>query len=153
MATTNSNSKPRARKSTAAKAAAPAAAAKPEEPVLEVKPEDAEQQPDTTSSVTLNLDTLSKFDVVDDAVEEPFTFRLGGYVFTMCDPRDINWSDVVQGMRNPMMFMRYALPREQQDLFYALDMPAWQVGVLLTAWHKHYNMTDPQDIAKLVTGV
>jgi hypothetical protein len=143
MATTEST-KPRKR---AAAAADEPAAAEPQS-----VPVPAEEPVDPPIPVELDLDTLSKFDIIDDAVEELFTFRLKGHVFEMCDPRDINWQDIFQSLRNPAMFMRYAIPQDQQDIFYALEMPAWQLSVLMERWHKHYKMANPGDIAKLITG-
>lgn len=115
-------------------------------------PEPARMPDDVHTPVSLDLDTLSKFDVLEDAVEEPFTIRLKSKVFTMIDPRDIDWKDIFQSLRNPVMFMRYAMPEDQQDVFYSLGMPAWQLGVIMERWHKHYKMADPSDLAKLITG-
>ena len=135
-------SKPR-KNASAKPAPAPAAATEPT----------PASEPDAAGvAVSLDLDTLNKFDVIDDAVEEEFTIRLKGHVFSMIDPRDIDWQDVFQSLRNPVMFMRYAMPQEQQDLFYSLGMPAWQLGVVMERWHKHYKMADPSDLAKLITG-
>lgn len=152
MSATSNNAKNR--RSTADKAAVaePAAALEPG-PATEELAEDAPaSEPTPPEPVALDLDTLNKFDVLDNLAEEDFTFRLGGHVFAMCDPRDINWQDIFQSLRNPAMFMRYAIPKDQQDLFYAQEMPAWQLGVLMERWHKHYNMADPGDIAKLISG-
>jgi hypothetical protein len=147
MTTTNG----KARKSTAAPAAA-APAAEPREQLVEGPTIEPDSPAEPLAPVNLDLDSLDKFDVVPDAVAEEFTFRLKGQVFTMVDPRDIDWKDVLQSIRNPAMFMRYAMPADQQDVFYALGMPAWQLGVLMNRWHKHYKMADPGDLAKLVTG-
>jgi hypothetical protein len=140
-------SKPR--KNAAAKAAPALAAAA--EPAADLSTQAPELEA-AAVAVSLDLDTLSKFDVIDDAVEEEFTIRLKGHVFSMIDPRDIDWQDVFQSLRNPVMFMRYAMPADQQDLFYSLRMPAWQLGVVMERWHKHYKMADPSDLAKLITG-
>lgn len=101
--------------------------------------------------VSLDLDALDKFDVVDDAVAEPFVVRHQGHVFTFADPRDSDWKDLLQSIRNPVMAMRYALPEDQQDIFYGLRLEAWKINVLMERWHKHYKLPQ-QDVTKLIAG-
>ncbi|SDT74387.1 hypothetical protein [Actinoplanes derwentensis] len=105
-----------------------------------------------TAEVSLDLDALNKFDVVDDAVAEPFLVRHQGHVFTFADPRDSDWKDLLQSIRNPVMAMRYALPEDQQDVFYGLRLEAWKINVLMERWHKHYKLPQQQDFAKLIAG-
>jgi hypothetical protein len=108
--------------------------------------------PEPDVAVSLDLDALSKFDVIDDAVAEPFVVRHQGHVFVFADPRDLDWKDILQTIRNPVMVMRYALAEEQQDVFYGLRLEAWKISVLMERWHKHYKLPQQQDITKLIAG-
>lgn len=123
-------------------------------PAVTAEPDIAAPPPavEDAVEVSLDLDALSKFDVVEDAVEELFVVRHRGHRFTLCDPRDLDWKDILQAIRNPVQFMRYAIPQDQQDLFYSLRLEAWKINVLMEHWHQHYKMPHQQDIAKLISG-
>ncbi|MGK5677523.1 hypothetical protein [Actinoplanes sp. URMC 104] len=102
--------------------------------------------------VSLDLDSLEKIDVLDDVVTEPFTFRLAGAVFELMDPRDIDWQDLTRAVQNPLSMLRYALPRDQQDLFYALPMEGWKLQVIFERWNKHFKMGSPEELAQVLNG-
>lgn len=114
-----------------------------------VQPSAFATPPPADIEVSLDLDALDKFDVVEDAVAEPFVVRHQGHVFTFADPRDSDWKDLLQSIRNPVMAMRYALPEDQQDVFYGLRLAAWKINVLMERWHRHYKLPQ-QDITKLI---
>jgi hypothetical protein len=97
----------------------------------------AETEPDK-GRVAFDLDALER----EGAVVESFTFQYDGETYKMLDPQEIDWQDLLSGLRNPAMFIRFALPLEEQRRFFSKRVPAWKMNKLMTAYQEHYGIPD-----------
>jgi hypothetical protein len=93
---------------------------------------------DPKKAVTFDLDALER----EGAVAEQFTFQYEGESFTMLDPQDIDWQNLLSGLRNPALFIRFAMPMEAQKRFFAKQVPAWKMNKLMAAYQEHYGIPD-----------
>jgi len=59
---------------------------------------------DTAKKVGLDLDVLER----EGDIAEQFTFQHDGDTYTMLDPQEIDWQDLLSGLRNPALFIRFA---------------------------------------------
>lgn len=107
----------------------------------ETKP--AEKNPD----VTLDLDSLER----EGAVAETFSFQYEGHTYRMLDPQDIDWQDLLSGLRNPALFVRFAMPVEDQKQFFTARVAAWKMNKLMAAYQDHYGIPDLGNAAALRT--
>ena len=89
-------------------------------------------------SVSLDLDALER----EGEKVTPFTFSHGGRVYTMIDPQEIDWQDLLSGFRNPALFVRYALNTKDQAEFFTSRVPAWKMNKLMEGYQKHYGLPD-----------
>jgi len=85
-----------------------------------------------------DLDGLER----EGAVVEKFTFTYEGESYEMYDPQEIDWQDLLSGLRNPALFIRFALPLEEQKRFFAKRVPAWKMNRLMQAYQEHYGIPD-----------
>lgn len=100
-----------------------------------------------------DLDGLDKKDVLPDVTDVPFRFLLGGHWFLMIDPRDVDWKKVLDGINNPILFMRLALvDPDEADKFVNTDLPGWKLSALFDRWQKHYGVDSIVDLNKLLSG-
>ncbi len=88
--------------------------------------------------LTLNLDALER----EGEVPGPFTFQADGDTYQMLDPKEVDWQDLLAGMRNPALFVRFAMPVEQQKKFFALRIPGWKMNALMQAYQDHFDIPD-----------
>jgi len=93
---------------------------------------------DTANKVGLDLDGLER----EGDIPEKFTFVYEGDTYTMLDPQDIDWQELLSGLRNPALFIRFALPVEQQRTFFAKRIPSWKMNKLMSAYQAHYGIPD-----------
>jgi len=93
---------------------------------------------ETSKAVTFDLDALER----EGAVAEPFRFQFEGEQFEMLDPQDIDWQNLLSGLRNPALFIRFAMPLETQKKFFSKTVPAWKMNRLMEAYQKHYGIPD-----------
>lgn len=98
----------------------------------------AEPAPAKQVSVALDLDALER----EGAVAEPFTFQHLDHVYTMIDPQEIDWQDLLSGLRNPGLFVRYAMGLEDQKKFFGEKVPAWKMNKLMEAYQTHFGLPD-----------
>jgi hypothetical protein len=99
-----------------------------------------------------DLDTLDKKSVLPDVTDIPFEFKLDGHVYTMQDPRDVDWKNVLDGLGNPILFMRLALDDPQEaDRFIQVKLPGWKLSALFENWQRHYGVADLVDLNKLLS--
>lgn len=89
-------------------------------------------------AVTLDLDGLER----EGAVLEPFTFQFDGETFQMLDPQEIDWQNLLSGLRNPALFLRFAMPVAEQSKFFAKQVPAWKMNKLMEAYQNHFGIPD-----------
>lgn len=90
------------------------------------------------TKVTLDLDALER----EGAVDEPFTFRYKERDYEMIDPQEIDWQDLLSGLRNPGLFVRFAMSNEDQKNFFGERVPAWKMNALMQAYQEHFGLPD-----------
>ena len=101
----------------------------------------------------LNLDTLEKKTVLPHVTDAMFEFILEGQVYEMIDPRDVDWKGVLDGLTNPLLFMRLAMPDPQAaDRFIATPLPGWKLSALFDNWQAHYKVEGFTDLNLLLSG-
>lgn len=96
--------------------------------------------------VDLDLDALER----DGTRPGPFTFRIGGESFTLTDPREIDWQDLLVAQRNPMMFIRFTIGDEDYQRFVRQRLPEWKMEKLMVNFFKHFGMTDSPEARALL---
>lgn len=102
---------------------------------------------DTKPALALDLDALER----EGDRPGPFLFQHEGVTFTMLDPEDVDWQDLLSGMRNPALFIRYAMPVEDQKVFFAKRVPAWKMNKLMQGYQEHYSIPDLGNVNALRT--
>ncbi len=127
-----------ATKTTKATKAAVAKAAPPEE----------ELPPPLSIPVDLDLDAIER----DGHRPGPFAFRMDGQEFTLNDPKEIDWQDLVVAQRNPLMFIRFTMGEAQYKKFLVLRCPEWKMEHLMVAFFQHYGMTTDGPEARALLG-
>lgn len=93
------------------------------------------------TKVGFDLDKLER----EGEQPEPFTFRHGGKVFTLSDPAEIDYRDIVElgsagGYGNAVMVARLLGDEQYQELVDAGPLPQWKVEPLIDAWTAHYGL-------------
>jgi hypothetical protein len=89
--------------------------------------------------VHFDLDALEA-----EANEEPFTFRLGGDVFTLAAPEDADWqvidelSETNAGLR---AFIQELMSAEDWEKFSSHKLSSKKLTALLDACNQHYGAT------------
>lgn len=81
--------------------------------------------------------------VENEANETPFTFRVGGEIFSAISPDEADWQaaadiDSPGGLRG---FMRELLGEKDYERFCELDVSNKQLGELIKACQKHYGIS------------
>lgn len=145
-----------AKKAAPARKAAPrkAAPAKPADQIVPGVPASAAAAAEPEEEFDgFDLDNLQKNEVLPDVTDQPFRFLLAGHWFLMIDPRDVDWKRVLDGINNPILFMRLALvdPAEA-DRFVNTDLPGWKLSALFDRWQKHYGVDSIVDLNKMLSG-
>lgn len=100
-----------------------------------------------TSEVSLDLDALER----DGEVPGPFTFQYKTQQYAMTDPQEIDWQDLLSGMRNPALFVRFAMKLSDQKRFFQTPMPAWKMNKLMQAYTDHFGLPDLGNASALRT--
>ncbi len=96
--------------------------------------------------VDLDLDALDR----DGTSPGPFTFSLSGETFTLTDPRDIDWQDLIIAQRNPLMFIKFTMGEEQYKKFLGMRVAEWKMERLMVAFWAHYGVTDSPEVRALL---
>ena len=100
-----------------------------------------------------DLDALDKKSVLPDVTDQPFEFLLDKHVFTMMDPRDVDWKNVLDGINNPILFMRLALDDPgEADRFIKVKLPGWKLSALFDRWQEHFGVNGLTDLNQLLSG-
>lgn len=112
-----------------------------------------------------DLDGLDKKSVLPDVTDVMFEFLLDGHVYRMKDPRDVDWKRVLDGISNPILFMRLALvddgdegaeqPEDEPseaDRFIGTELPGWKLSALFDRWQEHYGVDGLTDLNRLFAG-
>jgi hypothetical protein len=92
--------------------------------------------------VSLDLDKLER----DGAPPPPFTFRHGDQEFTLGDPAEIGFQDIVElgnaGATGNALMLARLLGDQYDELIKAGPLPQWKCEPLIDAWMEHYDV-DP----------
>lgn len=85
----------------------------------------------------------------DEANEVPFTFALGGEVFTMLGPEDADWlvQDNLADGGALKDLMRELLGDEDYERFVKHKVSGRKLGALIEACKKHYGISPPESRA------
>jgi hypothetical protein len=141
---------------TPAKKAAPrkrATTAKPAEQIVPGVPAGTETAAEDEAFDGFDLDHLDKKSVLPDVTDQVFQFLLDGHVYQMRDPRDVDWKSVLDGVSNPILFMRLALnDPDASDRFMKAELPGWKLSALFDRWQEHYNVKGLTDLNQLLSG-
>ena len=90
------------------------------------------------TSGVLDLDALER----EGGPAKPYQFKLGGKVYTMIDPQEIDWQDLISSLRNPALFIRYAMTTEDQKAFFDARVPSWKMNKMMEGYQAHYGLPD-----------
>lgn len=101
-----------------------------------------DKTPQVEPDVALDLDSMER-----ENPKAPFTFRHGGKRFMMSDPQEIDWQKLLVALRDPVYFMSLALPADDRDDFFSMDMPGWKMNRLVEEYSKHYGLPSPGEAA------
>lgn len=96
--------------------------------------------------VDLDLDALER----DGNRPGPYSFRIEGVRFTLTDPRELDWQDLLVAQRNPLMFIKFTMGPEQYKTFLATHVPEWKMERLMIAFFKHFGMADSPEARALL---
>ncbi len=94
------------------------------------------EQPYSDQHVDINLDEIER---EQDEVKAPFAFVVEGQRFTLTDPADLDWKQLLE-IDDPVAFFRYCMPQPQKTAFKELDVPGWKLGKIIEAFQKHYGL-------------
>jgi hypothetical protein len=88
--------------------------------------------------VDFDLDKLER----EGDQPEPFTFRHGGREFTLADPVEIDYRDIVEmgesALGQALIIKRLLGEDQYEALVEAGPLPQWKIEPLLRAWQEHY---------------
>lgn len=107
----------------------------------------SEQADDTKTPVSIDLDVLER----EGTAPSAFTFTFDGETYSMVDPQEVDWQDLLSGLRNPALFVRYAMSIEEQKRFFAKRVPAWKMNKLMEAYTTHFGLPDLGNVNALRT--
>lgn len=88
--------------------------------------------------VALDLDAVEREDA-----KGPFGFRHLGRRYTLTDPQEIDWQQLLVAQRDPLYFITIALPKDDREEFFNTKMPSWKMNRLVEDYMKHYGLTSP----------
>ncbi len=103
------------------------------------------QPPAAEPKLGIDLDALER----EGELPGPFTFRHDGKTFTMLDPQEIDWQDLLSGLRNPALFIKYAMAPEDQKKFFGTRVAAWKMNKLMQSYQEHFNLPDLGNVSAL----
>ncbi len=99
------------------------------------------------TAAVFDMDALER----EGEVPEAFTFQYEGDTYTMLDPQEIDWQNLLSGLRNPALFVRFAMPLKEQQRFFAKQVPSWKMNKLMQAYQDHYGLPDLGNASALRT--
>jgi hypothetical protein len=111
--------------------------------VLEAAEALAEQDDTDLDSVVLDLDALDREQATGTAPPPLFTFRHKGHTWALMDPADMDWSDVITGLGNPLMFLHYGLgsyTEEERAEFFKEPLQLWKMQALTKRYREHFGL-------------
>ena len=93
---------------------------------------------------SLDLDALER-----EGNKDPFRFTHAGRQWTLNDPQDADWQQIMIAQGSPLLQLRLVLREDEKDAFFDAPMPAWKLKALLRAWREHYGITDEGELPGL----
>jgi len=83
----------------------------------------------------MNLDAMER-----EGAADPFEFILDAKQYTLMDPAEVDWQDLIAAMSSPHTFFRFVLPADDHLTFFAARIPAWKLNNLMNAYTEHYGL-------------
>ncbi len=106
-------------------------------------------QPDVPAEplppATINLDTLER----EGGVPDPFSFEHHGRRYTLLDPKEVDWQDLISALTNPYVFFKVTLPEEDHDTFFTAKMPSWKLNRLIDKYIEYHGLPSLGESAAL----
>lgn len=93
--------------------------------------------PDTTTAedrIDLNLDTLEP-----EKKYTEFSFGLDGRRFTMQNPADVDWKELM-GISTVGQFFKSAMTEDDYRTFRDIRLEGWKLNKLFETYAKHYGL-------------
>lgn len=92
----------------------------------------------------LNLDTLER----EGGTPEPYIVELGGRVYSLVDPKERDYADVLQAQReiadgNTLKALEIYVAPEDRNAFFANRLPGWKIDALIKGYHEHFGLPVP----------
>jgi hypothetical protein len=91
---------------------------------------------DKLPPTTLDLDALER----DGATLDPFSFAHNGRRYTLLDPKEVDWQDLISALSNPFVFFEKTLAGGDQAAFLDTKMPAWKLNKLIDGYMEYYGL-------------
>lgn len=88
-----------------------------------------------TEHVDLNLN----LDVVEERKFKPYTFSIGGRVFTFTDPTVLDWQ-VVEQLSTLEAMAEHCMSAEDRKAFYATPLASYKLNLLFDDVQKHFEL-------------
>lgn len=96
--------------------------------------------------VKLNQKVHSNLDEMERDSKEPFAAVVNNHRFTMKDPADIDFKDLLE-IQHPANFLKYALDDEAKKVLAEEYVPGWKFNNLINDYMKYYDL-DPNAAGK-----
>jgi hypothetical protein len=91
-----------------------------------------------TDRIDLNLDTLER-----DRDFPEFSFALEDHRYTMVNPGDIDWKDLM-GISSVAQFFKFAMSEDDWQAFREARLAGWKLNKLFETYAKHYGLDKDQ---------
>lgn len=116
---------------------APPPVAPPIEPVYK-------QNLPTRPTALFKLDDIEREAASEKEDLPPFTVEgTDGEVYTLIDPQDADWQDILVAQENPRLLVHVLMPEEQREKFLAQKMSLRVLTKILSKWQSYYSLTTP----------
>ncbi|MEU0940488.1 hypothetical protein [Embleya sp. NPDC005971] len=91
-------------------------------------------------------------EVAEEEEGKPFTFVMGGTLYTTLSPEDFDWQDQSRAASDPnggdmRPFVRMLLSEEQYELFCQKRLPGRALAKIVEDWQSHHGITVPESRA------
>ena len=104
-----------------------------------VPPADGVPTHQDTPKPVLDLDTWE----AEGINRRPFTFKHNDRVWTLTDPMEVDWQELLLALRNPVVFFATVMPREQRRPFLDTKMSVRKMRKLMSEYEKHFGLDTP----------
>lgn len=94
----------------------------------------------------LNQKVHSNLDEMERDSKEPFASVVNGRRFTMCDPAEIDFKDLLT-IEHPANFLKFALDDEAKKVVAEEHIPGWKFERLIKDYMEYYDL-DPSRAGK-----